>query len=81
MVHADERFVGSPCGTLRERYAHDQRAQQAGSVGHAHGVEVVPGQLRHAEHLGGSLEALVAHAADRFDMLAAGDLGHHAAKA
>ena len=81
VVHAHQRLVGGPGSALGERHAHHQRTRQARRVRDAHAVKVCPGQTLHAQALRRNVQAFVAHAANGLDMLAAGDLGDHAAEA
>ena len=81
VVHTHQRLVGSPGRALGERHAHHQRTHQARRVRDAHTVKVGPGQTLHAKALRRNVQAFVAHAADGLDVLAAGDLGNHAAEA
>ena len=81
MVHADERLAGRPRGALRERNAHHERTHEPRRVRHGNGIQIAPGQTFDAQRGSSHVEALVAHAADSLDVLAASDLGHHAAEA
>ena len=81
VVHADERHVLRPGSPFRERHAHHKRAHKARRVGDGHGIEIAPAQARHAQAGSRRVQAFVAHAADGLDVLAAGDLRHHAAEA
>ena len=81
VVHGDERLIGAPRRALRERKAHNKRAHQARRIRHRHGIEVAPAHVLNAQRGRSRCQALVAHAANRLDMLAARDFGDHAAEA
>ena len=57
---------------LGEIHADEQRADQAGRIGHGDGVNVGAAHIRGGKRLLGK-------AVDRFDVLARGDFGHDAA--
>ncbi len=80
VVHADERNIARPRRALRKRHAHHERTEKPGSVRDRDGVEIVPTKMAYAEPARRHVEALVAHAADGLDVLAACDLGNHAAE-
>ena len=62
-------------------HAHHERTHEPRRVRHGNGIQIAPGQTFDAQRGSSHVEALVAHAADSLDVLAASDLGHHAAEA
>ena len=72
VVDRDQRLLHGQCGSFGEVYPHQNSADQAGSIGHSHGVNVASGQLR-------LLQSLIRQAIDGFNMLAGRDFRDHAA--
>ena len=72
VVDGDQGHPQTVGHRLGEGHPHQQRPDEAGGVGHGHGVDVLPGDARLAD-------GLVGQAGDGLHMLAGGDLGHHAA--
>ena len=72
MVYAHQRQLFRVADGLGLRHAHQKGPHQARPVGDADGVQIIQ---RHARRIQGFLDHLV----DFFDVLAGGDLRHHAA--
>ena len=72
VVDGDERHPQSVGHGLGKAHPHQHRADEAGGVGHRHGVDVLPGQA-------GLIQRLVRQGGDDLDVLPGGDLRHHAA--
>ena len=81
VMHRDERHARCGAEPLCKRDTHNERTNKAGACGDAHGREVGRGQRVAAEVRAGLCHGLLVDAHDRLDMLAAGNLGHHTAKA
>ena len=72
MVDRDQRHAQRERGSLGEVHAHQHRADEAGSIAHRHGVDVLPSDPR-------SLERALGQQRDGLDMAARRDLRHDAA--
>ena len=72
MMHRDQRHTQGVGHRLGKAHPHQHRADEAGGVGHGYGVDVLPGQP-------GFHQSLVSQLADDLNVLAGGDLRHHAA--
>ena len=81
VVHADERYVRRPRRALRERHAHNKRADKPRRICDGHRGKIAPAKRFHPEVFRRDLEAFVTYAADGLDVLAACDLGDDATEA
>ena len=71
-MHRNERHVQRQRGRLSKVHTHEQRADQAGRIGHGHSVNLA---ARHAR----LLERLLGKAGNCLNVLARGNFRHHAA--
>ena len=72
VMHRNQGNIQRHGRGLGEVHTHQHRADEARGIGHRHSVNILPGQSR----LG---QRLIGKAIDGLDVLAAGDLRHHAA--
>ena len=82
MIDADERHACGIGEALGKRHAHHERAHQSGSLGNGDSGELVRRQHPAGKTERGRClpERGIDHACDHLDVLARGDLGHHAAE-
>ena len=72
MVHRDERNVQGQGAGLGEVNPHQHRADEAGGIGHGHGVDLLPADARR-------FNGLLGQDGDGLHMAAGGDLRHYTA--
>jgi hypothetical protein len=74
MVYRNQRLAQPERQRLRKRNAYQQRAREARPFGHSNGIDL---RIRHTR----AMHRLAHHRQDRPQVLAAGELRHHAAVA
>ena len=72
MVYRNQGLVHSHSGGLGEVYTHQHGTDEAGGIGHCHGINLLSGKAS-------PLQRLIGKAIDGFDMLSGSNLRHHTA--